>query len=44
MFVGQSNKFEIWDEAIWYQQISDDIATLSTDVENLSENLKSLTI
>ena len=44
MFVGQSNKFEIWDEAIWYQQISDDIATLSTDVEHLSENLKSLTI
>ena len=44
MFVGQSNKFEIWDEAIWYQQISDDIAALPTDVEHLSENLKSLTI
>ncbi|MCX8600398.1 MULTISPECIES: division/cell wall cluster transcriptional repressor MraZ [unclassified Gilliamella] len=44
MFVGQSNKFEIWDEAIWYQQISDDIAAISADVENLSDNLKNLTI
>ncbi|KES19139.1 hypothetical protein GASC598B02_012250 [Gilliamella apicola SCGC AB-598-B02] len=44
MFVGQSNKFEIWDEVIWYQQISDDIAALSTDIANLSDNLKSLTI
>ncbi|MWP62300.1 division/cell wall cluster transcriptional repressor MraZ [Gilliamella sp. Pas-s25] len=44
MFVGQSNKFEIWDEAIWYQQINDDIAALPTDIENLSDNLKSLTI
>lgn len=44
MLVGQSNKFEIWDEAIWYQQISEDIAALPSDIENLSENLKSLTI
>lgn len=44
MFVGQSNKFEIWDEGIWYQQIGEDIATLPTDMENLSSNLKSLTI
>ncbi|KFA59843.1 cell division/cell wall cluster transcriptional repressor MraZ [Gilliamella sp. Choc4-2] len=44
MFVGQSNKFEIWDEAIWYQQISEDIAALPVDIENLSDNLKNLTI
>lgn len=44
MLVGQSNKFEIWDELIWYQQISDDIAALPSDIENLSDNLKSLTI
>lgn len=44
MFVGQSNKFEIWDEAIWYQQIDDDVAALPTDTDNLSDNLKSLTI
>ncbi|OTP91651.1 cell division/cell wall cluster transcriptional repressor MraZ [Gilliamella apicola] len=44
MFVGQSNKFEIWDEVIWHQQISDDIAALSSDIANLSDNLKSLTI
>lgn len=44
MFVGQSNKFEIWDEVIWYQQISEDIAELSADITNLSDNLKNLTI
>lgn len=44
MFVGQSNKFEIWDEARWHQQIEDDIAIISNDFTNLSENLKNLTI
>ncbi|OCG70412.1 cell division/cell wall cluster transcriptional repressor MraZ [Gilliamella sp. Occ3-1] len=44
MFVGQSNKFEIWDEASWYQQINDDIVSLSSDIENLSDDLKNLTI
>ncbi|WP_276895436.1 division/cell wall cluster transcriptional repressor MraZ [Frischella perrara] len=44
MFVGQSNKFEIWDEAKWHQQIEDDIAIISNDFTNLSENLKNLTI
>lgn len=44
MFVGQSNKFEIWDEVIWYQQISEDIAELSANITNLSDNLKNLTI
>lgn len=44
MFVGQSDKFEIWDEVIWQQQISDDIAVLSFGIENLSDNLKNLTI
>lgn len=44
MFVGQSNKFEIWDESIWFQQINDDIECISNNNENLSDNLKSLTI
>ncbi|MFV8111966.1 division/cell wall cluster transcriptional repressor MraZ, partial [Enterobacter cloacae complex sp.6700816] len=26
MLVGQINKFEIWDEQMWYQQVENDIA------------------
>ncbi|GAA5104631.1 division/cell wall cluster transcriptional repressor MraZ [Orbus sasakiae] len=44
MFVGQSNKFEIWDETIWYEQIAEDIAAIPADIGELSENLKHLTI
>lgn len=44
MFVGQSNKFEIWDESLWYKQISNDIESITNCVENLSDNLKNLTI
>lgn len=43
MFVGQSNKFEIWSENIWHQQIADDIAALSINESELSDNLKNLT-
>lgn len=44
MFVGQSNKFEIWDETMWYEQIAEDIAAIPADIGELSENLKHLTI
>lgn len=44
MFVGQSNKFEIWNETIWYEQIAEDIAAIPADIGELSENLKHLTI
>ncbi|RKS86935.1 division/cell wall cluster transcriptional repressor MraZ [Orbus hercynius] len=44
MFVGQSNKFEIWDETLWHTQIVEDIAAIPADIGELSENLKHLTI
>ncbi|MDF7671214.1 division/cell wall cluster transcriptional repressor MraZ [Orbaceae bacterium ESL0721] len=44
MFVGQSNKFELWDEAMWNQQITEDIATLVNDSDKLSDNLSKLMI
>jgi len=44
MFVGQSNKFEIWDETRWHKQIAEDIAAIPTDIGELSDNLKNLTI
>lgn len=44
MLVGQSNKFEIWNEVTWYQQIAEDIAAIPADIGNISENLKNLTI
>ncbi|BDN86595.1 division/cell wall cluster transcriptional repressor MraZ [Aeromonas caviae] len=31
MLVGQLNKFELWDEARWQQQINDDILSLPED-------------
>lgn len=44
ILVGQSNKFEIWDELLWYQQIGEDIAAIHNETSHLSENLKNLTI
>lgn len=44
MFVGQSNKFEIWDEIKWHEQIAEDITAIPSDIGELSENLKNLTI
>lgn len=44
MFVGQSNKFEIWDENRWHEQIAEDIASIPSNIGELSENLKLLTI
>ncbi len=43
MLVGQFNKFELWDEQTWYQQIKDDIeAETAQDV--LSERLQDLSL
>lgn len=44
MFVGQSNKFEIWDEIRWHEQIAEDISSIPADIGELSESLKHLTI
>lgn len=44
MLVGQSNKFEIWDEMIWDEQIAADIEAIPADISELSDNLRSLTI
>lgn len=40
MFVGQLNKFELWDEEIWYKQVEDDLAAVAPTMENLSNKLK----
>lgn len=39
MFIGQLNKFEIWDEQVWYQQVEDDIAAEKSLQAPLSEKL-----
>lgn len=40
MLVGQFNKFELWDETAWYQQVKDDI-----DAEqSLSDRLQDLSL
>ncbi|MGL9734933.1 MAG: division/cell wall cluster transcriptional repressor MraZ [Symbiopectobacterium sp.] len=44
MLVGQFNKFELWDEQAWYQQVKNDIdAEQSSDVP-LSERLQDLSL
>ncbi|MFT5164106.1 MAG: MraZ protein [Alteromonadaceae bacterium] len=40
MLVGQLNKFEIWDEATWQQQIDDDIAAQNAGDFQLTERLQ----
>lgn len=44
MLVGQFNKFELWDEQTWYQQIKDDIDAEQTSQEPLSERLQDLSL
>lgn len=44
MLVGQLNKFELWSEAAWHQQIEHDIAVAPSDISALSEKLQNLTI
>ncbi|WP_392566780.1 division/cell wall cluster transcriptional repressor MraZ [Utexia brackfieldae] len=44
MLVGQLNKFELWDETMWYQQIEEDLLIVPADMERLSDKLKNLAI
>ncbi len=43
MLVGQFNKFELWDERTWYQQIKDDIES-DTSQDMFSERLQDLSL
>nr|WP_232455075.1 division/cell wall cluster transcriptional repressor MraZ [Oceanisphaera avium] len=40
MLAGQLNKFEIWDERRWQQQISDDLQLLPDEDWNTSARLR----
>ena len=44
MLVGQFNKFELWDEQLWYQQIKDDIDAEQSTVQPLSTRLQDLSL
>ncbi|MBC8949733.1 MULTISPECIES: division/cell wall cluster transcriptional repressor MraZ [Xenorhabdus] len=44
MLVGQFNKFELWDEQVWYQQVQDDIAVEQSTQEPLSARLQDLSL
>lgn len=44
MLVGQLNKFELWDEQVWYKQVNDDIEAQQTTEEPLSERLQDLSL
>ena len=44
MLVGQFNKFELWDEQTWYQQVKDDIDAEQSSQEPLSERLQDLSL
>jgi MraZ protein len=44
MLVGQFNKFELWDEQTWYQQVKDDISAERSTKEPLSERLQDLSL
>lgn len=44
MLVGQFNKFELWDETSWYQQVKEDIDTERSSSGTLSERLQDLSL
>ena len=44
MLVGQFNKFELWDETTWYQQVKEDIDAEQSDSATLSERLHDLSL
>lgn len=44
MLVGQFNKFELWDEENWYQQVKEDIDAQQAAAEPLSERLQDLSL
>jgi len=44
MLVGQFNKFELWDEVTWHQQVREDIDAEQSSSEVLSERLQDLSL
>ncbi|ALB65607.1 Cell division protein MraZ [Cronobacter dublinensis 1210] len=44
MLVGQFNKFELWDEETWHQQVMEDIDAEQSSSEVLSERLQDLSL
>lgn len=44
MLVGQFNKFELWDETTWYQQVREDIDAEQSGAEQLSDRLQDLSL
>ncbi|CUU22951.1 Protein mraZ [Duffyella gerundensis] len=44
MLVGQFNKFELWDEQTWYQQVKDDIDAEQSAQDPLSDRLQDLSL
>ncbi len=44
MLVGQFNKFELWDEQVWYKQIEKDIVAEQASQEPLSTRLLDLSL
>jgi len=40
MLVGQLNKFEIWDEQVWHQQVQQDLESDMSLGMELSDSLK----
>ncbi|MEA1063580.1 division/cell wall cluster transcriptional repressor MraZ [Erwinia sp. HR93] len=44
MLVGQFNKFELWDETTWHQQVTEDIDAEQRSADALSERLQDLSL
>ncbi|MDR0805687.1 MAG: division/cell wall cluster transcriptional repressor MraZ [Enterobacteriaceae bacterium] len=44
MLVGQFNKFELWNEETWYQQVQEDIAAEQSATLPLSERLQDFSL
>lgn len=44
MLVGQFNKFELWDEQTWYQQVREDIDEEQSSKQPLSERLQDFSL
>lgn len=44
MLVGQLNKFELWDEAVWYRQVREDIEAEQTTEGGISDRLQDLSL
>ncbi len=44
MLVGQLNKFEIWDEAMWQQQVDEDLLQGLPTGDDLTERLKEFSL